>query len=324
MGKLLEGKVAIVTGSGQGVGFEIAKALANEGASVITNNRKPVYSLISFEESSLVLTEDETKKLKDVSGNAKTAADFINASGGKAAPFFGDISDRDAARACVKAAIDNFGRIDILVNNAVATWVGSVEKMTPKEWHFLIDSKLNGAFYMVEAALPYMLKQKYGRIINAASDSWLGLQGMSAYSAACAGIWAFTRAIAQDLEGAGITVNSYTPQARTRSWYSMLATYRSQGIAVEDIEEGAPDAMRYTADIFAPFFAYLASDHAAGITGYQFKTAADGQIGIWSNPEIQNDIWAKLGEAWTMKELIAQVPGMIAGISTQKTSVDLH
>ena len=323
MGKLLEGKVAIITGSGQGVGFEIAKAMAKEGAKIITNNRKPGSALISFEESKLELTEEERAKLEAVSGDAKTAADYINKNGGTAVPFFGDVADNNVAKACIQSAIDNFGRIDIVVNNAVATWVGGVEKMTDKEWHILIDSKLNGSFYMVQHALPYMLEQKYGRIINAASDGWLGLQGMCAYGAACAGIWSFTRAISQDLYGTGITANAYTPNAKTRSWYSMLATYRSQGVPVEAIEEGAPEAQKHTADIFAPFFGFLASDLASDITGYMFKTAADGQLGIWSEPEVINDIWAETGKPWTMEAIIDQVPIML-GKKKKQTTIELH
>ncbi|NTU88768.1 MAG: SDR family oxidoreductase, partial [Actinobacteria bacterium] len=162
------------------------------------------------------------------------------------------------------------------------------------------------------------------RIINASSESWVGLMGMSAYSAACAGIWSFTRAIAQDLDGTGITTNSYSPKARTRSWYSMLATYRSQGIPVDAIEEGAPEAMRYTADIFAPFFAYLASDFGSSITGYLFETNADGRLAIWSEPEVINEIWSDLGKPWDMESLKSQVPLMISGRAPNRTTLELH
>ena len=196
--------------------------------------------------------------------------------------------------------------------------------MTFEEWRIILDSKLDGAFHMVRNALPYMLEQKYGPILNASSIGWLGLQGMSSYGAAFAGIWSFTRAIAQDLMGTGITVNSYAPNAKTRSWYSMLATYRSQGIEAEAIEEGAPAAMRFTADIFAPFFAYLASDQSAGITGYQFQTGADGQIGLWSEPEVCKDIWAEEGKPWELKDLEIKIPELLGIAKKAKTSIELH
>lgn len=322
MSKLLDGKVAIVTGSGQGVGLEIAKTLADEGCKVITNNRKPGSALIAFEGSAIELSAEERAKLQNVSGDAKTAADYINSMGGTAVPFFGDVGNQAVAKDCVQCAVENFGRIDIVVNNALSSWVGSIEKMTEKEWHTVVGSKLNSAFYLIQYALPYMMEQNYGRILNASSDGWLGLQGMSAYGAACAGMWSFTRAIAQDLAGTGITANAYTPNAKTRSWYSMLATYRSQGVPVEAIEQAAPEAQKHTADIFAPFFAYLSSELASDITGYMFRTAADGQLGIWSEPEITNNIWAEPGQPWRMEDLIRQVPGMLG--KKNETTIELH
>lgn len=323
MSGILNDKVAIVTGSGQGIGFEIAKALAKEGCKVITNNRKPGSSLIAFEDSKLELTTEERKSLESCSGDAKTAADYIKSQGGEATPFFGNVNTPEVAKACIQTAIDTYGRIDILINNAHSAWTGSLTKMTPREWHLIIDAKLNGAFYMVNAALPYMLEQRYGRIMNASSDGWLGLMGKCAYGAACAGIWSFTRSIAQDLEGTGITANAYTPNAKTRSWHSMLAVYRSQGVPVEAIEAGAPESMKYTADQFAPFFAYLASDKAADITGQMFKTGADGQIGIWSDPVVENDIWTDKSRAWTIEELVERVPELLTG-SRHRSMIDLH
>jgi len=319
---ILDGKVAIVTGSGQGVGFEIAKGLAAEGCKVITNNRKPGSALIAFEKSTLEPNEEERKKLKSVTGDAKTAADYIISQGGEATPFFGDMGDPEVSKACVQTAIDTYGRIDIVINNAYSSWVGSIERMEAEEWFTVVNTKLNAAFYLVKNALPYMKEQKFGRIINAASDGWLGLQGMSAYGAACAGMWSFTRAIAQDLKGTGITANSYTPNAKTRSWYSSLVNYRTQGVPAEVIEQVAPESMKYTADIFAPFFAYLCSDYASDITGYMFKTGADGQLGIWSEPTVINDIWHEKGQPWPMERLINEVHNML--VSKQESGLELH
>jgi len=321
---LLDGKVAVITGSGQGVGFEIAKAMAKEGAKIVTNNRKPGSSLFAMEYTNIELTESEREKLKNISGDAKTAADYINNNGGVAVPFFGNVKDTEVAEACIKKAVDTFGRIDIVVNNALSAWTGSIVNMTEKEWHTVVGSKLDSAFYMTHHALPYMLEQKYGRIMNASSTGFLGLQGLSAYGAACAGMWAFTRSIAQDLEDTGITVNSYTPNAKTRSWLSMQATYRTQGVPDDVLEEMAPESMKYTADIFSAFFAYLASPEAGNISGYQFETGADGQIGIWSDPEIFKDIYNEIGKPWTMEQLKKQVPELMSRTSSQKTSIDLH
>lgn len=324
MAKLLAGKVAIVTGSGQGVGKEIALSLAREGAKIVTNNRKPGSGVNSFEKGDLAFTEEERARLEKVVGDAESSAREIIALGGQAVPFYGDVSSYQVARDMIQCAVDNFGRIDIVVNNAASTWVGSIAEMPEEMWDRVVVSKLKGAYNMIHCALPYMKEQRFGRIMNASSNAFIGLMGMSAYSAAAAGIVALTKAAAQDvIEFGDITVNAYTPLAKTRSWYNMLTVYRTQGIATEDIEAGAPAAMTRTADVFAPMFAYLASDEAAGITGYLFQLGADGEIGIWSDSEINRNIMKEEG-IWTIEELRAQVPGLVSGAGVVQTTLELH
>ena len=115
-----------------------------------------------------------------------------------------------------------------------------------------------------------MKKQQFGRIFNASSNAHIGLMGMAAYSAAAAGTIALTKAVAQDVSEFGdITVNAYTPLAATRSWYNMLTTYRTQGLPVDVIEDGAPAAMKKTAEVFTSFFSFLSTKEASGvITSY--------------------------------------------------------
>ncbi len=324
MGKLLEGKVAIVTGSGQGVGKEIALCLAREGAAIVTNNRKPGSSVNCFEEVNLPFTEEERARVQRVLGDAESTAKEIIAMGGKAVPFYGDVSSYQVAHDMVKCAVDTFGRIDIIVNNAASVWVGNIAEMPEEMWDRVVVSKLKGAYNMIHNALPYMKEQKFGRIMNASSNAFVGLMGMSAYAAASAGIIALTKAAAQDVAEFGdITINAYTPLARTRSWYNMLTVYRIQGVSTEDIEAGAPAAMTKTADVFAPMFAYLASDEAAGITGYLFHLGADGEIGIWSDAEMNRSIKKEEG-VWTIEELRAMVPGLVSGVGTVQTTLRLH
>jgi len=307
MAKLLEGKVAIVTGSGQGVGKEIALCLAKEGAMVITNNRKPGSSINAFEKTSLDFTEEEKEALKKVSGDAQTTADEITRNGGQATPFFGDVSSFKVAGDMVKTAIDTYGRIDIVVNNASSNWVGNIMDMNEELWDISITSKLKGAFNLMHHSMPYMKEQGYGRIINSASDAFLGLLGYAAYGAANAGLVALTKASAQDVEDYGITVNAYTPLARTRAWLNAATTYRLQGVPSEALEAGAPEAMKRTAEGMVPFIAYLASDDAAKITGRLFKLAADGEIGLWSDSEVISEIQKDDG-FWTVEELKTLVP----------------
>lgn len=323
MNNVLEGKVAIVTGSGQGIGREIALCLAKHGAKVITNNRRQGSSLNAFEKTSLQFNEEERQELQKVSGDAKTTADEITKMGGQAVPFFGDVGDFKTAGRMVETAIDNFGRIDIIVNNASSNWVGNIMDMDEELWDTSVVSKLKGAFNLMHHALPHMKKKGFGRILNSSSDAFLGLQGYAAYGAANAGLVALTKAAAKDLAGSGITVNAYTPLAKTRAWYNAAATYRLQGVPKEMIEANAPEAMKKTADGMVPFLAYLASDEAAGISGYLFKLAADGEIGVWSDSEIISQIKKEDG-AWTVEELTTRIPDeLLKNVKTFETTIPM-
>ncbi len=310
MNKILEGKVAIVTGSGQGIGRDIALCFAENGAKVITNNRKPGSSLNAFEGTSLNFTEEEKKELLSVSGDAQTTATEIINKGGEAIPFFGDVSDYEVARKMIDTAIENYGRIDIIVHNASSNWKGNIMDMTEKLWDININSKLKAAFNLMHHAVPHMKEQGYGRFLNSSSDAFLGLEEYAAYGAANAGINAFSKATSKDLKNLGITVNSYTPLAKTRAWYNAAATYREQGIPKEIIEANAPAAMTKTAETMVPFLAYLASPLAENISGELFKLAANGEIGVWSESKVINEIVKEEGK-WEIDELHERVQNMM-------------
>lgn len=302
MKQILEGKVAIVTGSGQGIGRCIALDMASLGAKVITNNRKPGSSINAFEHTDLDFTDEEREELLKFNGDAQTTADEIIAMGGEAYPVFGDVSNRENARKLVDTAMEKWGRVDIIVNNASSNWKGNIMDMDVEVWDTQINSKLSGTFYLMYYALPHMKEQGYGRIISSASDAFVGINDYAAYGAGNAGVVALSKAASKDLAGTGITVNSYTPLARTRSWYNARTSYRIQGISPDMIESMAPEAMKRTAEGMVPFLSYLASDLASDITGNNFQLAADGVIGLWSDPEIVKII--KDGsDKWTVEEL---------------------
>lgn len=306
MDQLLKDKVAIITGSGQGVGREIALCFASQGAKVITNNRKPGSSINAFEGTELDFTPEEREELLRFNGDAQTVADEITISGGEAIPVFGDVSKKEDAKRLVDTAIEKWRRIDIIVNNASSNWVGNILDMDPDIWNTQISSKLSGSFYLMHYALPYMKEQKYGRIINTASDAILGLAGYAAYGAANGGITILTKAAAADLKDTGITVNAYTPLARTRSWYNARTNYRLKGIPVDVVEANAPEAMKRTAEGMVPFLAYLCSEKGANITGKLFHLAADGELGLWNEYAIIKTIKQADG-FWTMDELDARL-----------------
>ncbi|WP_404434662.1 SDR family NAD(P)-dependent oxidoreductase [Microbacterium lacus] len=308
MSALLEGKVAIVTGSGQGIGRDVALCMARHGAMIVTNNRKPGSSLDAYEKTRIEFTDEEREAIESVTGDAQTTADQILRDGGRAVPFFGDVGDFATAGRMIDTAVDNFGRVDIIVNNASSNWSGSILDMDEELWDISVTSKLKGAFNLMHHALPQMKEQGFGRILNSSSDAFLGLEGLAAYSAANAGIVALSKAAAEDLRGTGITVNAYTPLAKTRSWMNAAATYRLRGVSSEAIDAGAPDAMKRTPEGMVPFLAYLASDEAAAISGRLFRLTADGEIGVWSSPEVIRHIMADDG-VWTIDTLRDRVPG---------------
>jgi 3-oxoacyl-[acyl-carrier protein] reductase len=300
--KYLSGKVAIVTGSGQGIGKCTALCLAEYGAKVITNNRKPGSSINAFEKADLPFTAEERKELEKFNGDAETTAKEINSMGGEAIPVFGDVSDTSVAEKMIKSAVDAWGRIDIIINNASSNWVGNIMDMDTDLWNISIASKLTGTFNLMHYAFPYMKNQGFGRIINSASDAFVGLQGYAAYGAGNAGVVALTKAAAEDVKGIGITINAYTPLARTRSWFNARTIYRLKGVSKDVVEANAPEAMKRTAEGMVPFLAYLASDDASEITGQLFKLAADGTVGIWSDSEVVKEIKTE-SHIWTFDEL---------------------
>lgn len=304
MGKLFEGRVAIITGSGQGIGKELAKYMASEGCKVVTNNRKKGSSMQAHDGKVVKFTKEEEENIKKVIGDADSVAEEIIAAGGEAIPVYGNVCKKEDCKKLVDAAVEKWGRIDIIINNAASTWTGNIKDMTLEEWDVNIQSKLDASFYLMHYALPYMVKQHYGRILNVASSAFYGLEGMAAYSAACSGLWAFTKATAQDLANDNITVNCYTPLAATRSWFNMLAEYRAEGIPTEMIEAGSPAGMKVTPEYMVPAIAYMAAEEFT-TTGIMIKVEGDGSLAIYSDPQECNACGKNCVKdgAWTVEEL---------------------
>lgn len=290
-----DGRVAIVTGSGTGIGHDLAVYLASEGCKVVTNNRKPGSTMQTHDGKVVKLLPEDEARIKPIMGDAETTAAEIIAAGGEAIPVYASVATPEGCKKLVDAAIEKWGRIDILVNNGASTWTGNIKDMPVDIWDVCIDSKLSGSFYLMHYALPYMIEQGYGRILNVASNAFAGLMGMAAYSAGTCGVWAFTKACAQDLADYGITVNCYTPLAATRSWYNMLAEYREEGIDPEDIEEGSPNGMKTPPHLMVPAIAYMASEEFTN-TGLMVKIEADGQLALWSESEEYNNCGIDLVE----------------------------
>ncbi len=238
----LQGKIAVITGAGGGIGRAHALLFAREGARVVVND--------------LGCARDGTGQ----SGAAAAVVAEIEALGGTAVASNVAIGTPAGARQVVQAAVDTFGGLDILVNNAGILRDRTLLKMTEEEWDIVLQVHLKGTFTCMQEAARVMKEQgRGGRIINTSSSSGLlGNFGQSNYGAAKAGIHALTRIAAWELAKAGITVNAIAPAALTR----MLET-------IPGVQDKVTEAT-FGPQFVSPLVAYLASDAAAAITGQTF------------------------------------------------------
>ncbi|MCL0102325.1 SDR family oxidoreductase [Dehalococcoidia bacterium] len=280
MTKRFDGKVAVVTGSGQSIGKEIALLLAKEGAKVVTNNRNA-----------------DTPE-----GTAEQTAQTIKASGGQAVAVYGDVGTIEGGNRIINTCLDTFGTIDILINNAGGgTGTMPLEHFSEEEWDYGIDSNLKGQFTCTRLALPVMKAKGWGRVINISSRVGLhGLTGMTVYAAAKAGIMGLTFALALELRGTGITANCVSPTANTvRSERTRDARAAATGGHRLD-----PSPLQ-TPEHIAPICVYLATEETAGITGQIFY-ATGGEVTLYKGPWPEKSI--RKDSKWSLDELSTAFP----------------
>ena len=256
MGRL-DGKVAVITGSGRGIGRATALLFAKEGASVVVNDVD-----------------------KDV---VNQVADEIKRTGGKAEICAADVRKREDAEKIIDTAVKKFGKLDILVNNAGLTRDALIHKMTDEQWDMCVDISLKGTFNCTRAACKYMMQQKSGKIINVSSQSGVGGNiGQANYSAAKAGILGLTKACAKELGRYGINVNCILPAALTRltgikekdpttgEWKGTVVMGEVVGVLKESkerIPSRFPLGREGTPEDIAPVILFLASKDSDYVTG---------------------------------------------------------
>lgn len=306
----LEGKVAIVTGAGRGIGRGEALALAQEGARVIVND----------------FGGSTTGEGGEHSPAEQVVAE-IKAMGGDALPNFGNVASMADGEAIVKQAMDAWGHLDILVNNAGILRDRIIFNMTEEEWDAVIAVHLKGHFTITRYASIVMRQQRSGRIINTSSESGLGNLGQANYSAAKEGITGLTRTLALDLGKYGVTANALRPRAATRLTISPemeAARVRRQQMAAqagkEAAESSAEQAITGIAslapELIAPLVVYLCTDAAANINGRDFLIGGN-EISIMSLPDRERTIYREGGfDVETLERVFQSTLG--AGVRNPK------
>ena len=281
---LMDGKVAIVTGAGRGLGRGEAILLAQEGAAVVVN------------------------ELDADAGQA--VVDEITSAGGQASLHTQDCSDMAGAESLVRQAVDDFGGLDALVNNAGILRDRTIVKMTEAEWDAVLKVHLKGHFAPTHFACRWWKDNaRPGRIVCTASTSGLlGNFGQSNYGAAKAGIAAFAQIVSQEMWRAGVTCNAISPAARTRM------TEGAYGEALPDLPADGFDF--WHPDNVAPMVVYLCSDASAHISGKVF--GVQGNVVELYQPwtsfaEIVND-----GGRWDPAALVDKVEGLFDGFPLDK------
>ena len=291
----LNGKVAVVTGAGQGLGRAYAVALARAGASVIVNDR-----------------------------DARAANETAALAGVRALAVAGDVGDRTTAEALVAKAVEAFGHLDVMVTNAGVLRDGVLWKMTEDDFDLIIRTHLRGTFLCARAAAIRMREQGGGgRLIVVGSPAGqYGNFGQTNYAAAKAGIVAFARTWALELARAQITVNAIVPTA----WTAMTASIPALKPLVARVESGQPlptpvrrDLAIGTPDDCAGLVVYIASDGAAGITGQAIGIGGD-RLCLYSHPA---EIAVEFREGGWDADAIASVWGSRFAAHTQPFGVHM-
>ena len=290
MHNLLEGRVAVVTGAGNGIGRAEALELARQGAKVVVND---IGASWDGHGSAQGPADAVVKEIKDAGGNAVANYDSV--------------ATEESAGKIIQTAIDNFGRIDVLINNAgLVREPQGIYEFNLDDWEILLKTHLFGTFYCARRAAAFMKKQNYGRIINTASHVGLGWKGFAAYSAAKEGIVGFTRTTARDVAEFGITCNVIRP----------IAAWRGTKEHIPQLAINRPEDV-------ASLVVYLASEQAGHINGCIFEVWR-GHVGIYIEPPPVQNVLKKDG-SWTPEELSKAIPeSLTKGRSSEVFAETFH
>ena len=282
---MLQDKVAVVTGAARGIGREIALLMARHGAAVVVNDYGGG---------------------ADGTGGSSAPADEvvsqIKALGGRAAGNYDSVTTMAGGRNIVQTALDHFGRLDIVVNNAGILRDRMIFNMTEEEWDGVINTHLKGCFAVTRAAVSHLREQKWGRIVNMTSTSGLvGNVGQANYAAAKLGIVGFTKVVALDMARYNVTANCISPFAWTRMIGTIPTETEAQKARVEKIKKMGPEHI-------APVAVFLASDAAKEISGQVFGVRGK-EVMLFGHMRPMRSVHHDLG--WTPERLAEMFPGTL-------------
>jgi 3-oxoacyl-[acyl-carrier protein] reductase len=307
----LEGRVAIVTGGGGSIGTQHCLLLAKEGAKVVVNDIGA--SLVGIDQPS----------------NADRVVAMIRDAGGDAVADTNSAASWAGAEAIVQHAIDAYGRVDVLVNNATSGFNNDIWRFTEEEFDATVAANLKGYFAMTKFVVPHMAAQGKGVIVNTSSGSGFGHPSHAVYSAAKEGVVGLTRTSALELGRFGIRTNAIRPAAasftalhgymeRTERWRDLMAaTMRPRGVRTKD--NTLDPEVRAPAKI-SPFVVWLCTDAAANVNGRVFHVLGD-HVGLFPEPDCERAIYHQGG--WTLDALDAAAPALTATLTNDYT-LDAH
>ena len=294
----LENKVAVVTGAGGGIGREMALALAAEGASIVVND------------IGVSLTGDGGSK-----SPAEETCGLITQKGGQAITSNESVSTWESAQLIIKKAIDTYGKIDIVINNAGILRDTIFHKMEPSDWEDVINVHLNGGFYVSRAAAPYFREQNSGAYIHMTSTSGLiGNFGQANYSAAKLGIVGLSKSISLDMNRYNVRSNCIAPFAWSRMTNSIPANTDAEKERVERLKKMTPETN-------APLAVFLASAAAKEVTG-QIFSARLNELFIYNQNRPIKSIHSDKG--WTPQEIAQRAyPAFKSSMTDNERSGDV-
>ena len=297
--RMLEGKIAIVTGAGRGIGRAIAMVMAENGAQVVVND---VGAGVTGEGHDDTPAQQVVAEIEAAQGQGTAVANTDS------------VAEWEAAQRIVATAIDRYGRLDIVVNNAGILRDRMFHYMSPEEFDAVIKVHLYGAFHVSRAAIPHFRKQESGAFVHMTSTSGLiGSIGQANYAAAKLGIAGLSRSIAMDMQRYKVRSNCIGPHAFSR----MIETVPGQ-----TEEQMAARAAKTRPDQVAQLAAFLASDAASGISG-QIMGARGNEIYLYSQPRPIRTLHS--GDGWTVEKLAERlVPAFQSSLTPLERTRDVY